>query len=74
MKTSLLEELALAGFRLRGAETPAVLKERHLGREMAAFANLHIIVSRKKIHEIGAPITAGPCEPEGIGHGGSVCP
>ena len=41
MKTGLLEELALAGFRLSGAETPAVLEERHLGWEVAAFANFH---------------------------------
>jgi hypothetical protein len=74
MKTSFLEELALAGFRFRGAETPAAFEERHLGREVAAFANLNTIVPRKKIDEIGTPIAAGACEPEGIGHGGCVCP
>ncbi|MEB3324853.1 MAG: hypothetical protein VKM17_05900 [Cyanobacteriota bacterium] len=46
MKTSFLEELALAGFRFRGAETPAAFEERHLGREVAAFANLNTIVPR----------------------------
>jgi hypothetical protein len=74
MKTSLLEELALAGFRLSGAEMPAVLKKRHLGREVAAFANFNTIVPRQEIDKIGTSITAGACEPEGFGHGGCVCP
>jgi hypothetical protein len=67
-KPGLVQEPLVAGFGLGGGQARAPLQKRHLGRKVAAFANLNAVEAGEEVDEVTAPIAASPHKPEGMGH------
>ncbi len=75
MKTTFLLQALAAALRFGGIKTVAPLEQWHLGRQMAAFADLHHLAGsglesrlQLKTHVIGAPVWTGTHQPERLGH------